>query len=333
MAIIKPSRKFIGSDLKGGGGTKYIKDDVRTLSFSAKENKDGLYVYILPPYKADANGDGVWYKAIKIRDNFGDKFKEKYAISPHYPDPVDHFERNFKLHFPEEAKVVDEIDANGQSRKRYPNYGRKTHRVLYNVGIGDKLSDGAYVLDLPSYMGASQIMDWQESKDARGKERPLINDPDASCAVFVKLKSGGSGNPWQIQVDPNERIKLPAELAESQHLYNLDNVLDYKTPDELIEKLKGMYSPEEFELCMQGYDSGTTSFSVGVQKPRVVEGSAVVKPVTPKVTAPSVAPGLQVSEEDDKIPMEFVDDDAPVEAPPKRTKLDAAGAAAFLRQK
>lgn len=338
MAIIKPSRKFAGSDLKTSNANRYIKEDAKVISFSAKENKEGVHLYILPAYKQDESGAGMWYKAVQIRDNFGDKFKEKYAVSPHFPDPVAHFERNFKLHFPDEAKPVDEV-VDGRTIKRYPLYGRIARRVLFNVVPTQKLTDGPHILDLPAFGGASQIMEWQETKDRYGREKPLINDPENACAVMVKLKEGAAGNPWQIVIDPTDRLALPPELADSDNLHNLDEILEYKTAQELIEKLQKLYTPDVFELCMAGYTGGDVVVSggspVAKPKPKVKEAAAVVKP-TEKV-ATTVAPGLQfdetVSAEEDQVPFEFVEDETPPPTATARPKMTSGDISAFLRKK
>lgn len=333
MAIIKPSRKFVGSDLKTSNASRYIKEAVKVVSFAAKENKEGLYLYILPAYKLDATGSGVWFKTVQIRDNFGDKFKEKYAVSPHYPDPVAHFERNYKLHFPDLAKVEEE-EVEGQKRKKYPPYGRIARRVLFNVALAQKLEAGPQILDLPAFGGASQIMEWQESRDKLGRERPLINDPENACSVYVKLKEKATGNPWQVIVDANDRIPLPENLADSDIIYNLDDILEYKTKEELIDKLQSMFSPDVFDLCMQGYDL-TGSSESPIQTTRSVrDASATVRPVQKPV--PTVAPGLQFEDksEGDEIPMEYVEDEEPsAPAAVSKPKLSAEGAAAFLRKK
>jgi hypothetical protein len=328
MAIIKPSRKFIGSDITNKNGSKYIKDGIREVSFKAKENKDGTHLYILPPYTIDRVGSGVWFKAFQIRDNFGDKFKEKYAINPRVSDPVDHFERNFKIHFPGEAKVMEVTDDQGRARKAYPMYGRKTMRVLYNVAYVNNLAAGNHILDLPSFMGASQIMEWLETKDARGKERPMLNDPTRCIPVFVKLKDGGSGNPWLITPDANDPAALPDELADSDNLYNLEeDVLEYRTPDDLIGKLKEMYRDDVFNLCMHGYpgfDGG--GGSPAFIKPKASE-PAVEKPSNSSKTAPAVSSGgyrKDALNQEDDIPVEIVEDEEPA--------LGKSEAAAFLRR-
>lgn len=302
MAIIKPAKKFAGSDLTNRSSSKYIKDGFKQIMFNTPQNKDGLYLYILPAYKTDPHGDGVWYKAVKVRDNFGEKFKEKYAVGPQ--DPADFFERNFKIHFPEDAKPVDEQDDSGRLRKRYQLYGRTTTRVIYNVGLVDNLSAGPHILDLPNYMGASQLVEWLEKKDSRGREMPMLNDPGACIPIFVKLKDGGSGNPWSIQPDPSNPAVLPDELADSDNLYNLDDAVEYKSRTEIIEKLREMYAPNVFDLCMEGYAQPSTTVAVS-KAPTYQPATAPV--VRPKVDVKS-APAISSMAQGD-VPVEYLDDD------------------------
>jgi hypothetical protein len=251
MAIIKPSRKFVGSEMDSGAGGKYIRPDIKQVLFNKNNNKDGTYLYFLPAYKVDGAGGGVWFKVINVRDNFGDKFKDKYVTIEN--DPVAHFERNFKLHYPEEALVVDETnEKTGRTQKRYPNFGRVTRRVVFNVAYSQELEKGAHVLDLPAYNGANILMKWLETKDNRGRERPMLNDPERAIPVFIKLNDGG-GAPWELSPDPTDPGVLPEQLADTDYIYNLDNIFVKKTAVELIAKLKEMYTTEVFEQCMEGY--------------------------------------------------------------------------------
>ena len=78
MAIIRPSIKFDGAETgQQQSTTPYIRENVRKMVFNKNTNQQGVYLYFLPPYRQDSFGAGVWYKAFEIRDNFGDKFKEK----------------------------------------------------------------------------------------------------------------------------------------------------------------------------------------------------------------------------------------------------------------
>jgi hypothetical protein len=272
MAIIKPTKKFQGSEIDLREIGKYIKPDVRQVTFSKRQNPNGTYLYFLPSYKEDHEGNGVWYKPIRVRDNFGDKFKQKYLVIPN--DPVTHFERNLKLLYSELAATKDVTDDKGQSRKVYPLCGRVANRVVYNVAYFDKLDAGPHVLDLPAFNGAIIFDNWQKEKDTRGRERPLLCDPEHCIPVFIKLRDGG-GMPWQIEPSPAEAAVLPDSLADSDNLYNLDEIFIEKTPEELIANLRELYSPEVFERCMEGYTGfqSNTEQSSPVNRARPVLGA------------------------------------------------------------
>jgi len=160
MAIIRPSAKFEGSDLNlSASATPYIQEGVRKALFNKTNNAEGAYVYFLPAYKADTAGNGVWYKKMYIRDNFGTNFKEKYYVPNKANDPAEYFANNFRCLYPEEAKVTD-TEVGGRKFKKYPNYGRTTERVMYNIAFAQNLSAGAHVLDLPLRNGAEILMNW-----------------------------------------------------------------------------------------------------------------------------------------------------------------------------
>lgn len=308
MPIIKPTKSFAGSALINSDAGKYIKPDVRQVLFNKNNNKQGAHLYFLPPYKADAEGNGVWYKVIKIRDNFGDKFKDKYVVA--LPDdPVAHFERNFKIYFPEDAAVTEEMDTNsGRMQKRYPFCGRVTTRVLFNVAYTDKLELGSHVLDLPSYNGASLLLDWMNEKDSRGRERPVINDPENAIPVFLKLNDG-AGAPWRISPDATDPGVLPATLADSDYLYNLDEVFIIKTKAELISKLQQMYAADVFEQCMTGYPGFDKKQTVIA----VTNPSAQVPVARTEAPAP-VAPKSKAAPAVSNIPKATISKSAPVDA-------------------
>lgn len=251
MAIIKPSKKFAGSEMSSGDGGKYIRPDVRQVLFNKNNNKDGTFLYFLPAYKLDNSGAGVWFKVINVRDNFGDKFKDKYVVGDN--DPVAYFERNFKLNYPDEAMVVEEQnEKTGRAQKKYPHYGRVTKRVIFNVAYVNDLEKGSHVLDLPAYNGANILQKWMEGKDSRGREKPLINDPERAIPVWLKLNDGG-GAPWEITPDATDPGVLPEQLADSDYIYNLDEIFLKKTNAELIAKLKEMFPADVVEECMAGY--------------------------------------------------------------------------------
>lgn len=337
MAIIRPSKKFIGSEIDLRDSNKYIRPEVRQVSFNKKNNPNGAWLFFLPPYKADAEGNGVWYKTFKIRDNFGEKFKEKYVTIDN--DPVDYFERHMKIYYPEIAKAVEGTDDSGQKRKIYPLFGRVTTRVVYNVAYVNNLESGAHVLDLPSYNGASIINSWLGEKDTKGKERPHLNDPERCIPVFIKLKEGG-GAPWQIEPSQSEATSIPEELADSDNIYNLDSIFIKKSAAELIEKLRNMYSPEIFEQCMDGYpgfdrvvvSSAPVVSTPAVQKPKLNVPSAKLSP-----SVPAMANIARAAVDEDPVETEFVeggpdDDDEIPGIPVSRPKVTAEEAAAFLRR-
>jgi hypothetical protein len=260
MAIIRPSLKFAGSELNlGSSSSPYIKESVRRAVFNKTTNQEGAYLYFLPAYKADHEGNGVWFKKIYVRDNFGVSYKEKYVILDRAQDPAEYFANNFRILYPEDAKVTD-VEANGKKFKKYPFCGRIAERVVYNVAFAQNLAAGAHVLDLPLRNGADTLMNWLEGKDLRGNPRQPVNDPDRCVPVFVKLKEN-TQNPWTIQIESSQPVALPEQLADSDYLYDLDNIFVTKTNDEIIGKLREMYSADVFEDCMQGF-AGLTKNSV-----------------------------------------------------------------------
>lgn len=287
MAIIKPSLKFEGSDLNlNTSSTPYIKEGVRRAIFNKSTNNEGAYLYFLPAYKADSAGCGVWYKKICIRDNFGTKFKEKYFVASRSEDPAEYFANNFRLLYPEESKPGEQ-EVNGKKFKKYPDHGRITDRVLYNVAFAQNLSGGAHVLDLPLRNGADALMNWLETKDISGKSRAPINDPDRCVPVHVRLLENSS-NPWKIQVESTQPVQLPSQLADSDFLYNLDEVLVIKSKEEIIAKLREIYQSSIFDACMDGYPGLTRG---------VVQGASIPRPTLP--VAPTIveqaAPAVQVA--------------------------------------
>ena len=294
MAIIAPSLKFEGSDLNlSQSASAYLNENVRKAVFNKSTNKDGAYLYFLPAYKADSAGNGVWYKKIYIRDNFGTNYKEKYFVANRATDPAEYFANNFRVLYPEDAKVVDQ-EVNGKKFKKYPNYGRVAERVLFNVAFSQNLSAGAHVLDLPLRNGADNLMNWLEGLDMHGKARQPINHPSHCVPVFVKLKEN-SANPWMIQVEGNEAVSLPEQLADSEYLYNLDEILVTKTKEDIIAKLREMYSSEVFDDCMDGFPGLTRASSQGAVVTKAATTSRpaareeqVAQPAAPKQLAPVI---------------------------------------------
>lgn len=298
MAVIKPSIKFEGSELNlNPSSTPYIQEGVRRAIFNKTTNQEGAYLYFLPSYKADRAGNGVWYKKITVRDNFGTSYKEKYVVLDKSQDPAEYFANNFRALFPEEARV-GETEVNGKKFKKYPNYGRTTDRVVYNVAFAQNLGLGAHVLDLPLRNGADSLMNWLEGKDMMGRGRQPINDPDHCVPVFVKLKEN-SANPWMIQIENSEAVRLPEQLADSDYLYNLDEIFVIKSKEEIISKLRDMYDEDTFDQCMNGFPGLTRA------------SSPKSRPAPSRVREPEYD-----SEDEDEVPMRnFKPAPAPISIP------------------
>lgn len=278
MAIIEPSLNFEGSELNLGTPTPYIKDGVRRVIFNKTTNVEGAYLYFLPAYKVDRANEGVWFRKIQIRDNFGVKFKEKYYVEDVKKDPASYFADNFRLLYAEEAKITD-TEVNGRKFKKYPNCGRITERLIYNVAYANDLSAGAHVLDIPFRNGGDILMNWLKGKDLKGNPRKPINSPKRCVPVFVRLKDGSS-NPWTIQVESNDPVQLPDQLADSDFLYNLDDIFIIKSKEEIIAKLRDMYSADVFDDCMNGFP-GLVKRSVQGTSINNVEVAAPVLKATP----------------------------------------------------
>lgn len=336
MAIIKPSKKFTGSEIDLRDAGKYIRSDVRQVTFSKRNNPNGAYLYFLPPYKADAEGNGVWYRKVQIRDNFGDKFKEKYVCINN--DPVSHFERNLRVLYPDLAAIKEGVDERGQSRKVYPLCGRLANRVLYNVAYLNQLELGAHILDLPAYNGASIIDNWLKEKDTRGRERPLLCDPESCIPVFIKLRDGG-GAPWQIEPSAAEAAVIPDALADSDNLYNLDDVFVVKTPQELIAKLRECYANDVFESCMEGYPGFMSNSELErpvfqPKRPAKSATAAAFAAVAAATTTAAAVAGIGSSfaktaiQED--VEKEYVDDEIDMSPSPAKPKVSQDAAMAFL---
>jgi hypothetical protein len=293
MAIIKPSLKFAGSELNlSANAAPYLNDTVRRAVFNKSTNQEGAYLYFLPPYKADHEGNGVWYKKITIRDNFGTNFKEKYYVPDKANDPAEHFANSFKILYNEDSKIREE-EVNGKKFKKYPSYGRTTERVLYNVAFSQSLQAGCHVLDLPLRNGADTLMGWVYGKDIAGNPRPPINEPTRCIPVFVKLKES-STNPWMIQPESSQAIQLPEQLADSDYLYNLDDVLVIKSKEEIIGKLREMYSSDVFEACMSNYPGLASKSTVHMSHPVARPAAPVPPPAPEPEPAPAPAPVINI---------------------------------------
>jgi hypothetical protein len=290
MPVIRPSRTFEGSSAgETSTTTPYIREHVKKVVFNKTQNTNGVYLYFMPAYRLDSRGEGCWFKYVEIRDNFGDRYKEKYWVASRQDDPAEYFGSHHRTLYPEEYATPATVTSNGKTFKKYPNYGRITKRVLYNVAYASNLAAGVHVLDLPQYNGGSVIDSWTKQLDISGNPRPLINDPDAACPVFIRLLDAGS-NPWQINVDASQPAILPEELTLVENLYNLEDILVTKPAHDIIAKLREMYSSDVFEDCMHGYPGLTSGQVRGhslaqaepVGQPQPMAQSApVARPVAP----------------------------------------------------
>ncbi len=309
MSIIDPSRNFEGSDISGSKYGRLIKEDVRTVSFKEEKNKFGNFFYLLPAYKADTNGRGVWYKQIRVRKNFGIDVKESFAIQPN--DPISYFESQAKLYFPEYT-AVKEVVQGTKKFKVYPTSGNVTSSIVYNAAYVSELELGAHVLAVPSFYVGQTIDTWTRSKDAKGNPRPMLNDYKKAIPIKIQLRSGSDiiGNPWLIEIDASQNEALPAELADTDYLYDLDTVIYYPDPAYLIEKLQAITPTSIFDACMKDFlsqsvrgidipDAEESDFSP-TTKPAPVQVQPVKKtiPKAVKSTEPAtVAPSAEVPKE------------------------------------
>jgi hypothetical protein len=304
MAIIRPSNDFEGSDVGGVSAlpTGYLRQDIKKMIFSKTVNTAGAYVLFLPSYKVDAAGKGVWFKVFEVRDNFGEKFKEKYYVPDRAADPASHFAKNYLTLYKGDGKFeLETVTVNGRSFKKYPNFGRITKRVLFNVAYAADLNQGVFVLDLPLANGGSILTDWSKQIDMFGKTRPYLNDPDRALPVFLQLKDSGS-NPWVINVDTSQAIALPEAMADSNNLYNLDTALVQKPKEEVISKLREMYPADVFEACMSGFSGfNQQARGVGFAAPAQVSLPTAQPPQQPAMpmqglhtSQPAVAPQVPV---------------------------------------
>lgn len=333
-----------------------LKPGIPFVNFREEQNKNGVKVFILGAYKEDTAGNGVWYKVVKIRDNFGLDVKEKFAVQPGCP--VQWFESKVKTYAPNYAATT-ETTKNGQKVKVYPAHGRTSYRVLFNAAYVNNPTAGAHVLELPQWKCADQIDNWCKDPD-----RPMINNWEAAIPVSLRLDKKGAFPQWEVIIDASKAFKLPAELADSDYLHNLDQVVLYPNKQELYEKLRMITPGEIFDRCMADYkDEAVSSVVVAGHTPEVEDNvpmtytqpAAVPRPVqqptqarqtavTPTPAKTNVAPAFNIPKSSTRAPAPApapVDEgdagDAGDECPPAPTMstppvANKAAAMAFLRK-
>lgn len=249
MAYIQPKRQFAGSEVNTGNDGDIIKPSVRQISLKAKDlGSDGVWLLFLPAYKEG----GAWYRQVRVRDNFGDKFKHRYVIPEN--DPVSYFEKRFRSAYPEEPRSWDEKTDKG-TFKRYANYGRVTTRILFNAVKLHDMDKGCHVLNAPVFGCGDSIVNFSEKENPVTKQkRELICDPHKAIPVCVNL----SGMKYSLDFAETSPIQIPEPFMDADNLYNLDNVCEMKTEDQIMEILREAYHPDIVAACMEGYegDSG-----------------------------------------------------------------------------
>ena len=287
MPVYTPSRVFEGSESNPFG--RIVKEGIRTVSFRDDKNKEGNFFFILPPYKLDRAGNAVSWKVINVRTDFGIDPKERFVEAPDCP--IKFFANRVKMLFPEYAKI-ETVKENGQDRKKYPTYGRIQKQNVFNVAYCKQLELGAHVLNIPQWGAGSVIEDWSRTKGVDGKDRPMLNDPKAAYPVWFQLKKNLP--PWVVTVESSKAYGLPESLADSDYLYNLDEVLYYPDKEELVEKLRSITPAEIFNVCMEDYFRGSTPMKVAnvgipTEAPAQVEVAMAAPAVVnaPKIVVPT----------------------------------------------
>lgn len=276
MSIINPSRKFEGGEMSDNPYGAVIRPGIRTINFRDQENKNGVYLFLLPAYKVDSHGAGVWYKLLTIRDNFGLGTKEKFAVQSNCP--ADWFAAKAKLYVPKYAEVTKE-EKDGRTLTIYPAFGRTTKRVLFNAAYFKQLALGAHVLDLPQFGAADVIEAWCRTKQPDGSDNPMLNDYNAAIPIEFKLDKNVKGNPWKVTINSGKAYKLNEALADSDNLYNLEDVVLYPSKQEVIDKLRKLAPVEIFDKCMNGYTDAAEGINFG--------GKAIVQGFTAPAALPS----------------------------------------------
>lgn len=278
MAIITPSRNFAGSELNNESNSNILKPELPAINFRDYQ-KDGVYLFILPSYKVDATGSGVWYKVITLRDNFGIETKERFVELA--DGPIAYFSNQVRNKFPEYGKWQS-VERDGQKRNVYPSFGRTTKRTLFNVALAAELHKGAHVIEVPNYGCANIIDEYHKRPGFDGKLPGLICDHTQAKPVFFHLRKDAKGMPWVVSVDTSQSCRLPDELADSDYLHDLDDACIVPDKALLIEKLRLITPGNIFDACMAGYPGLT----VAVRGGAMAEESEQVENAVPSFKAP-----------------------------------------------
>lgn len=295
MAIIQASREFEGGDISANAYGRIIKEGVRQISFRDDKNRNGNYFFILPAYKVDNRGAGVWYRVISVRREFGiDKGRESYV--PRNDDPINFFENKCRMFYPDFC-VPQIVKNNGEERKIQPAFGKISKQLLYNAAYVNELQLGAHVIMLPAHYIGQSIESWCKSTDARGQLRPMLNDSTGATPIKLQIRPQGSvsGNPWLIEIDPSQRFPLPEQLADTDYLYNLDDVVHHYEDEYLINKLKSIVPNDIFEKCMTGHPLFVKSAYRGADlKPLAEQEAQPVQDEIPMTYAPAVKAAVAI---------------------------------------
>ena len=170
----------------------------------------------------------------------------------------------------------------------------------------------------------------------------MLNDFENAIPLNIKLDMKASGQPWKIQINNSKTYALPTELADTDYLYNLDDVIVYPDKDELIDKLKSMVPSDIFRKGMDGYSGGKTSVNIGFadtdQAPATFENPISTPTPVPaqksgNIPKANVSPTMSIPKANTvKAPVESDIPEAPsFSAPSNIAALTAA--AAYLRKK
>lgn len=291
MAVINPGRNFEGGDMGQSRSFSILHPDVR--AFDIRKHKEGARIFILPSYKADANGNGIWYRVISVRDSFGIGEEKQRFVEPDN-GPIAFFASRAKQLFPNFAEV-QKVNRDGRQMKVYPVFGRIAKRVLFNVTMAENMA-AVMVFDAPTWGVGDAIQKYHNTQLMDGSYPPLVNDPARACPIFLKMERDSKGQPWSVIINPTQLYALPPQLADSTNLYNLDVVCLVPSKEEMLEKLRQIIPAEILTPCMQGYE-GFRSAGATVAMPGIAALPAANPMMAPAaapiaaqpVTAPAVA--------------------------------------------